>query len=220
MVFITIVGVGPGDPDLLTLKARDVIRDADYVAGFETVLDPVRRWIRGEAMPMRYRDQEDVLDRLVAYAAAGRQCVVCAWGDLNFSSKELLDRVRRRAEIELIPGISSVQVACTRLGLTMETSLFVTLHTRDGVEEGLAELSDAVKRGERNLIVLPRPYDLMPTTIAAHLLEQGIAPDTPLYALQRLSLPGETISEYTLSSLSSEEAEFSDLSILVFPLRR
>ncbi|MCY4654263.1 MAG: precorrin-6y C5,15-methyltransferase (decarboxylating) subunit CbiE [Dehalococcoidia bacterium] len=220
MVSITIVGVGPGDPDLLTLKARDVIRDADYVAGFETVLSPVRRWIRGEAMPMRYRDQEDVLDRLVAYAAAGRQCVVCAWGDLNFSSKELLDRVRRRAEVELIPGISSVQVACARLGLTMETSLFVTLHARDGVEEGLAELSDAVKRGERNLIVLPRPYDLMPTTIAAHLLEQGIAPDTPLYALQRLALPGETISEYTLSSLSSEKAEFSDLSILVFPLRR
>ena len=220
MVSITIVGVGPGDPDLLTLKARDVIRDADYVAGFETVLGPVRRWIRGEAMPMRYRDQEDVLDRLVEYAAAGRQCVVCAWGDLNFSSKELLDRVRRRAEVELIPGISSVQVACARIGLTMETSLFVTLHTRDGVEEGLAELSDAVKRGERNLIVLPRPYDLMPTTIAAYLLEQGIAPDTPLYALQRLSLPGETISEYTLSSLSSEKAEFSDLSILVFPLRR
>ena len=59
MAAITIVGVGPGDPDLLTLKARDVIRSADYVAGFETVLGPVRRWISGEAMPMRYRDQEE-----------------------------------------------------------------------------------------------------------------------------------------------------------------
>ena len=87
MAKITIVGVGPGDPDLLTLKARDVIRAADYVAGFETVLGPVRRWITGEAMPMRYRDQEDVLERLAAHAEAGKSCVVCAWGDLNFSSE-------------------------------------------------------------------------------------------------------------------------------------
>ena len=217
MAAITIVGVGPGDPDLLTLKARDVIRSADYVAGFETVLGPVKRWISGEAMPMRYRDQEEVLERLAAHAKAGKRCVVCAWGDLNFSSKELLDRVRRRADVELIPGISSVQVVCARLGLTMETSLFITLHARDGHEEGLRELTGQLKRRSRNLIVLPRPFDLMPADIAARLLDGGIAANTPLWALQRLSLPDEIIGEYTLASLASEEAEFSDLTILAFP---
>ena len=218
MATITIVGVGPGDPDLLTLKAQDVIRSADYVAGFETVLGPVRRWITGEAMPMRYRDQEEVLERLAAHAEAGKTCVVCAWGDLNFSSKELLDRVRRRAKVELIPGISSVQVACARLGLTMETSMFITLHARDGHEEGLRELAEHLKRRTRNLIVLPRPFDLMPATISARLLDSGIAPDTPLWTLQRLSLSGESIREYTLASLAEEEAEFSDLTILAFPM--
>ena len=217
MAAITIVGVGPGDPDLLTLKAREVIRSADYVAGFETVLGPVRRWIAGEAMPMRYRDQEDVLEALAAHAESGKKCVVCAWGDLNFSSKELLDRVRRRAEVELIPGISSVQVACARLGFTMETSMFITLHARDGHEEGMRELTDALKRRKRNLIVLPRPFDLMPADIAARLLESSIAADTPLWALQRLSLPDESISEYTLASLADEDKEFSDLTILAFP---
>ena len=216
MAAITIVGVGPGDPDLLTLKARDVIRGADYVAGFETVLGPVRRWIAGEAMPMRYRDQEDVLETLAAHAEAGKKCVVCAWGDLNFSSKELLDRVRWRAEVELIPGISSVQVACARLGFTMETSMFITLHARDGHEEGMRELTDALKRRKRNLIVLPRPFDLMPADIAARLLESSIAADTPLCALQRLSLPDESISQYTLASLADEDKEFSDLTILAF----
>ena len=217
MATITIVGVGPGDPELLTLKAQDVIRSADYVAGFETVLGPVRRWIHGEAMPMRYRDQEDVLEKLATSAKAGKSCVVCAWGDLNFSSKELLDRVRRRADVELIPGISSVQVACARLGLTMETSMFITLHARDGHEEGLRELTEMLERRKRNLIVLPRPFDLMPATIASLLLEEGIAADTPLWTLQRLSLPGESISEYTLESLAQEAAEFSDLTILAFP---
>ena len=218
MATITIVGVGPGDPDLLTLKAQDVIRSADYVAGFETVLGPVRRWIAGEAMPMRYRDQEDVLERLAAHAEAGKNCVVCAWGDLNFSSRELLDRVRRRAEVELIPGISSVQVACARLGLTMETSMFITLHARDGHEEGLRELAEHLKHRTRNLIVLPRPFDLMPATISARLLDSGIAPDTPLWTLQRLSLSDESIREYTLASLAEEEAEFSDLTIMAFPI--
>lgn len=218
MATITIVGVGPGDPDLLTLKAQDVIRSADYVAGFETVLGPVRRWITGEAMPMRYRDQEDVLERLAAHAEAGKNCVVCAWGDLNFSSRELLDRVRRRAEVELIPGISSVQVACARLGLTMETSMFITLHARDGHEEGLRELAEHLKHRTRNLIVLPRPFDLMPATISARLLDSGIAPDTPLWTLQRLSLSDESIREYTLASLAEEEAEFSDLTIMAFPI--
>ncbi len=218
MASITIVGVGPGDPDLLTLKARDVIQSADYVAGFETVLGPVRRWITGEAIPMRYRDQEDVLERLASHAQAGKRCVVCAWGDLNFSSKELLDRVRRRADVELIPGISSVQVACARLGFTMETSMFITLHARDGHEEGMRELAESLKQRRRNLIVLPRPFDLMPATIATSLLDEGIAADTPLRALQRLSFEDESIREYTLASLADEEAEFSDLTILAFPL--
>ena len=218
MATITSVGGGPGDPDLLTLKAQEAIRSADYVAGFETVLGPVRRWIVGEAMPMRYRNQEDVLERLAAHAEAGKRCVVCAWGDLNFSSKELLDRVRRRASVELVPGISSVQVACARLGLTMETSMFITLHARDGHEEGLRELTEMLRNRGRNLIVLPRPFDLMPATIASLLLDAGIAPETPLYALQRLSLDGESVREYTLASLADEDAEFSDLTILAFPL--
>ena len=129
MTKITVLGVGPGDPDLLTLKAKNALESADIVAGFETVLGPVRRWIKGEALPMRYRDQEEVLAYVGEQVSAGKKCVVCAWGDLNFSARELVDRVRRRAdEIELIPGISSVQVACTRLGLQMEESIFVTMH--------------------------------------------------------------------------------------------
>ena len=218
MAKITIVGVGPGDPDLLTLKAQRAIQEADYVAGFETVLRPVRRWITGEALPMRYRNQEDVLATLTAHAQDGKRCVVCAWGDLNFSAKELLDRVRRRADVDLIPGISSVQIACARLSLTMESSIFITLHARDGHEEGLRELTEHLKSPRRNLIVLPRPFDLMPAAIATRLREDGIPPETPLRVLQRLSLPDETLADYTIASLAQETAEFSDLTILVFPL--
>ncbi len=218
MAKITIVGVGPGDPELLTLKARDAIRSADYVAGFETVLQPVRRWIAGEALPMRYRNQVQVLERLAAHANDGKRCVVCAWGDLNFSAKELLDRVRRLADVELIPGISSVQVACVRLGLAMEASVFITLHARDGHEERLAELSELLMgQRRRSVIVLPRPYDLMPAAIATRLLADGAAPSTPVVVLQRLTLDGESVATHTLASLAADTTEFSDLTILAFP---
>ena len=95
--------------------------------------------------------------------------------------------------------------------------MFITLHARDGHEEGLRELAEMLRNRRRNLIVLPRPFDLMPATIAAKLLEEGIKADTPLWTLQRLSLPEESISEYTLASLAEEDAEFSDLTILAFP---
>lgn len=218
MTTITVLGVGPGDPDLLTLKAREAIAEADVVAGFETVLKPVSRWIRGEAMPMRYRDQEDVLDVVAARAAEGKKCVVCAWGDLNFSARELVERVQRRAdETVLIPGISSVQVACSRLGLYMEESIFITLHARAGNDESLAELVEVLKAGKRNVLMLPRPYELMPAGIAEILLDRGIAAETPMYVLQRLCHEDESIRQYTVGALAEEEVEFSDLTIMVLP---
>ncbi|MCI0887830.1 MAG: precorrin-6y C5,15-methyltransferase (decarboxylating) subunit CbiE [Chloroflexi bacterium] len=221
MTTITVLGVGPGDPDLLTLKAKEAISQADVVAGFETVLKPVSRWIQGEAMPMRYRDQEEVLDVVAARAADGEKCVVCVWGDLNFSARELVERVQRRAdETVLIPGISSVQVACTRLGLYMEESIFITLHARAGTDESLAELVEVLIKGKRNAIVLPRPYDIMPADIANLLLEKGIQAQTPLHTLQRLSFTDESGQDYTLGALAQEEAEFSDLTIMVFPKAR
>ena len=100
----------------------------------------------------------------------------------------------------------------------METSVFITLHARDGHEHGLRELVEKLRQRRRNLIVLPRPFDLMPSAIASLLIEEGIEADTPLYAMQRLSLPQEIIDSYTVASLASEHTEFSDLTILVFPV--
>ena len=112
---IAIVAVGPGDPSLMTLQGREILENADVVAGFKTVLDVVQPWLtNAEACPMTYRDQEDVLEYVESQALLGKKCVVCAWGDLNVSARELLARVRRRAgKVELTPGISSIQMAST-----------------------------------------------------------------------------------------------------------
>ena len=149
---------------MLTLRGQEVLEAADVVAGFKTVLDVVSPWLgKAESCPMTYRDQEQVLEYAVGEARKGRSFVVCCWGDFNVSARELLARVRNRADIvELVPGISSVQVACARSGIFLEDSLFITLHKRQEIDDDLDELAHYLREDRRHIILLPRPFDLMP----------------------------------------------------------
>ena len=215
---MTVVAVGPGDPQMLTLRGRQAIEDADLVVGFKTVLNVVEQWVKqGELCPMSYRDQEEVLDYAQEQVRQGKSCVVCAWGDLNVSAKELLERVHRRAEhVELVPGVSSIQFACARAGIYMEDSLFITLHKRADTGSDLDELLHHLNQGMRNIILLPRPFDLMPALIGSNLIEAGIPKARPVIVYQRLTLDGEQSWQGTLGELAASTEEYSDLSILVF----
>lgn len=215
---MTVVAVGPGDPRMLTLRGQQTLRDADLVVGFKTVLDVVEQWASGAEMrPMSYRDQEDVLEYAQGEARKGKRCVVCCWGDLNVSAKELLARVQRRAEhVELIPGVSSIQMACARTGIYLEESIFITLHQRSDSASDLAELEHHLREGLRHVILLPRPFDLMPPAIAGNLVAGGIPPGRRVTVYQRLTLEGEQAWSGTLDECSRLPDEFSDLSIMVF----
>jgi cobalt-precorrin-7 (C5)-methyltransferase len=217
-IAMTVVAVGPGDPRMLTMRGRQALEAADLVVGFKTVLDVVTEWCGGaEVRPMSYRDQEEVLEYAAGQAGQGKNCVVCCWGDLNVSAHELLARVYRRAEtVELIPGVSSIQIACARAGIALEESLFITLHRRDGSEPALAELERYLREGLRNIILLPRPFDLMPPGIASDLVAAGIPAVRPVTVYQRLTLEGEKAWSGTLQECADLSEEFSDLSIMVF----
>ena len=216
---MTVVAVGPGDPDMLTLKGRQALEQADVVVGFKTVLDVVAgRTGNADVRPMAYRDQEAVLDYAQEQAQLGKDCVVCVWGDLNVSAKELLNRVRRRADtVELIPGVSSIQMACARAGISLEESVFITLHQRWDRGSELGELVEMLNQGRRNVILLPRPYDFMPPAIAANAITDGASADHPVTVFQRLTLPDEQRWDGTLGECAQLPDDFSDLSIMVFP---
>ena len=216
---ITIVGVGPGDASMLTLHGREVLEQADIVAGFKTVLDVARPWLaKAEVCPMTYRDQEKVLEYVAVQARQGRNCVVCCWGDFNVSARELLARVRGWADrVELVPGISSIQIACARAGIFLEDVLFITLHQRRDTSEDLEELVHYLREGRRHIILLPRPWDLMPAVIASQLIESGLPGQRPLHIFQRLTLEGEQEWTGSLTECAVLSDEFSDLTILVFP---
>ena len=131
----------------------------------------------------------------------------------------MLRRVRNKVdEVELIPGISSIQIACARAGISLEESLFITLHQRKDSGEDLGELVRYLKENRRNIILLPRPWDLMPPQISADLLAEGVSGDRPVTVFQRLTLEGEEQWKGNLGDCAALTREFSDLSIMVFPV--
>ena len=215
---MTVVAVGPGDPSMLTLRGQQAIQNADLVVGFKTVLNVIEHWAaNAELCPMSYRDQEQVLDYAQDQVRLGKSCVVCAWGDLNVSARELLERVQRRAgQVELIPGVSSIQFACARTGIFMEDSLFITLHKRADTGSDLDELVNHLNQGLRHIILLPRPFDLMPALIAENLISAGVSPQQSVIVYQRLTLDGEKSWRTSLQECAASTEEFSDLSIMVF----
>ena len=203
---------------MLTMQGRDALLNADLVLGFTTVLNVVRPWLdNAEVCPMTYRDQEQILEYAEEQIKQGKRCVVCCWGDLNVSARELLARVRRRADsVNLVPGISSVQVAMARTGISLEDSVFITLHKRADSTTELEELVHYINEGRRHVILLPRPFDLMPAGIAKGVLDAGVSPDLPMRVYQRLTLEDEKRWSGKLQDCSRIEDEFSDLSIMVF----
>jgi len=99
----------------------------------------------------------------------------------------------------------------------MEETLFVTLHSRDGIQAAQEEILAAATIGKRNLIILPLPWSFMPPQVAAMLVQGGIAGDRQVIVYQKLTLPGESTIRTTLQRLAEWQEAFSDLSIVVLP---
>ncbi|MFB6302717.1 MAG: cobalt-precorrin-7 (C(5))-methyltransferase [Haloferacaceae archaeon] len=215
------VGVGPGDPAHLTRRAVDLLRNADAVVGFETVVDVVRDETDAPLLACGYDDEGETLAAFADRVAGGAAGVAVLMGDPNHSGYQFLGRVEDAVDrpVRVVPGVSSLQVAASRARTPMEATTFVTLHKRGPVAADLARLAGAV--GERHLLVLPRPYDWMPGDVAASLCDAGADPALDALVLERLTHPDERITRTTLGDLAAhaggsapEDSPFSDLSVL------
>ena len=215
---IFIVGVGPGDKELITQKANSIIQSAHYVAGFRSALEVVGHLIHGQTITLDYHNQETMVEKIVSLSRQGYTCAVCVYGDPNLSDKQFIDRIRtNEADVEIVPGISSVQATCARLRLPLENTILITFHKRGSIEEEKEELLELAKFGKRHLVVLPRPWDFMPPDIARFLLQERVEPDRPVTTIQKVTLQGEEIDTCTLGELAEKKLQqtFSDLTIVV-----
>jgi precorrin-6y C5,15-methyltransferase (decarboxylating) CbiE subunit len=191
-----------------------LVRNAEVVAGFDTVVNVVRPLVASEArvVTMGYRDQTAKLLEVAQAHHDNKRCVVVFMGDIHFSGFQYLERVERACghPVETLPGISSAQVLASRARVCFDETSFITFHRRGELEPFKRHLVH-VLLDERNAIVIPRPWDFMPRDIAAHLLAHGVAADHAVEVWENLT----NQEAQWHGSLETCTRDFTDMSIML-----
>lgn len=211
---ITCVGIGPGDLGYLTQRGTELVRSANIVSGFDSVVDIIRPLIpeSAEIVTMGYRNQVEKLNEVAKAHHAGKNCIVAFMGDIHFSGFQFLERVERACghPVPTFPGISSAQVLASRGKVCFDETTFITFHRRGDLEPFKRHLIHALS-DERNAIVIPRPYDFMPKNIAEFLISSGVNPTHMTEVWENLTLNEATWS----GKLVDCRQDFSDMSIML-----
>ncbi len=210
---VWLVGAGPGDPELLTLKAARVIGLADVVLidalVNRAVLDHARPGVRiidtGKRGGCKSTPQVFIERLMVREALAGRTVVRLKGGDpflFGRGGEEWQAAVAEGIEVEAIPGITSALAAGAALGIplthreTCHGVAFVTGHRRDGAPEPDWQ---ALARSGLTIVVYMGVANA--AAITRQLIEGGLAADTPTLAVASATLPQQSSCRATLAEL-------------------
>jgi uroporphyrin-III C-methyltransferase/precorrin-2 dehydrogenase/sirohydrochlorin ferrochelatase len=218
---VTLVGAGPGDPELLTLKGLRALVGADVVLFDDlvpaAVLDLARREAtrinvgkRGYAPSVK---QEEITALLVKLAKEGKNVVRLKGGDpmiFGRANEELCAIRAAGLEAEVVPGVTAALAAAAALEVSLTSRdtarrvQFVTAHTSDGKFpedidwRALADhrATTAVYMGNRTLPALSK-----------RLLAEGMDPATPAFLVERASTPQQRIVAGTIGDLPERVAQ-------------
>ena len=214
------VGVGPGSPSFVPNVIKDVISKCDVVIGYGYTLKTIEGFLNGQQkIEVTMKNQEDVYQKIAA--EDNHTILIPFTGDVNFSESEVVDRlIEVFDDVEIIPGISSIQVAAAKARVPIDKSRVITMHVTTPIEEKKLELQKALIDGF-SVILVPRPWPkipekhFMPSEIAKYLKSAGFETSKmKVYVFEAVTTENETTFEGKVSEL--EGKEFSDLSVMVF----
>ncbi len=216
----SLVGAGPGDPELLTLRAVRVLKRADVIL-YDALVDPAvlgmarrdaRRIDVGKRCGRHAMSQAAINRLIVEHARAGAHVVRLKGGDPFIFGRggEELDCLRAAGvPVEVIPGVTAACAAAARLGIPlthrdMARELhFVTGHGSDGAVPGLDWRGLAAPGGTVAAYMASRTLP----TVAARLIAAGMAGSTPAVAVENASRADERHLFGTLAELPAMLAE-------------
>ena len=214
------VGVGPGSKNYVTETVRKTVESADVVVGYKYTLEAISDLIKDKKTHVvTMADQEQIYQNVKKELGDG-SLVVPFTGDVNFSESEVVDRlVEIFGDVELVPGISSIQVAASKARVPLDKSKVITMHVTTPIEEKKLELQKAIIDGQ-SVILIPRPWPkdpqkhFMPSEVAFYLKKSGFdTPTIPVHVFESLTNGQEQTFSGFVSEL--EGKEFSDLSVMV-----
>jgi len=202
---VYLVGAGPGDPELLTLKAVRVLREADVVLHDDLISREILELVPRTAIVISVGKrcgaarvtQEETNAMLIAYAASGRTVVRLKSGDpmLFGRAAEEIDALHSRGiESEVVPGISAALAAAAAL----ETSLTDRRYASRVVFSTGHRAIGASSEGATHVIYMPG-VDYAP--IVNRLLTEGFSLETPCVIVSAVSRENQSELRTTLGQL-------------------
>ncbi|CAN0877825.1 S-adenosyl-L-methionine-dependent uroporphyrinogen III methyltransferase, chloroplastic [Linum grandiflorum] len=213
---VFLVGTGPGDPDLLTVKAMKAIQKADLVLYdrlvSNDVLDLVGPGARllyvGKTAGYHSRTQEEIHELLLSFAEAGATVVRLKGGDpLVFGrGGEEMDFLQRQGiHVKVIPGITAASGIAAELGIPLthrgvaNSVRFLTGHSQKGGTDPLFVAENAADPD--STLVVYMGLATLPS-LAAKLIQRGLPPNTPAAAVERGTTPQQRMVFAQLKDLA------------------
>jgi uroporphyrin-III C-methyltransferase len=225
---VWLVGAGPGDPELLTIKALKVLQQADVVVHDGLVSDeilalapPAARRISVAKRKSRHSYSQDEINRmLVAFALEGLSVVRLKGGDpfiFGRGGEELEAAREPGVECHVVPGVTAALAAAADAGAPLthrgaaQAVTFVTGHAARGGEPDL----DWASLARANHTVVIYMGLSMAAPIAGRLMAAGRAGGTPALIVENASRSDERRIVTTLSGLADEAAMLSGPALLI-----
>jgi len=222
---VYLVGAGPGDPELLTLKALRVLEEADVVLHDRLVSQEIVGMANSSAIRIEVGkrpgtpggSQDDINRTMLRYAARGKTVVRLKSGDpliFGRGGEEWEYLRRHNTEVELVPGITSAISVPGLAGIPL---------TQRGVAESFAVITGHKENGSMpewsryariDTLVILMGVDRR-GAIARALIATGRSPDEPAAFVQRGTTPDERVLITSLGEIAAERLAVQAPAILV-----
>lgn len=202
---VTIIGAGPGNPDLLSRAALDAIDIADVVIGAHRALAGID--VPPDVVRCELVKTADIVAALTD-AASWQRAVVVMTGDVGLFSgaRRLVEALSGNAQVDVrvIPGISSASYLAARLARPWQDWRFASAH---GVACDI--VAEAERAGELFLVTSGGED---PSRLSGELVQAGFG-DARVTVAERLSYPDERITCATASEIAGQT--FDDLNVML-----
>jgi cobyrinic acid a,c-diamide synthase len=212
---VYLVGAGPGDPGLMTVRARQLIDAADIVVYDRLVSDEIlasvppgtTRIFAGKAARDHFMPQEEINDLIVRLAHSGRRVVRLKGGDpfiFGRGSEEASHLARNGISFEVVPGITSAVGCTSRSGIPLthrgiaRSVTFVTGHRQDGKDLDLNWRGLADK--DSTLVIYMGLENI--GEISHNLIAAGLPGYTPAAAIEKGTTPEQRTIITTVAELA------------------
>jgi uroporphyrinogen III methyltransferase/synthase len=225
---VYLVGAGPGDPELLTLRAVRCLKEADVVV-CDRLVNPVlfsfapqAEWIDvGKEASHHPVPQEQINCLLIEKALAGKTTVRLKGGDpfvFGRGGEEALALVQAGIPFEIVPGVTSAIAVPSYAGIpithrgTACSATIITGHRADCAQDPEWDWKRAA-RGADTLVFLMGVKNL--SRIIGQVLAAGRPPDTPIALIEQGTCPDQKTVTGTLVDITEKAADIHPPAIIV-----